>query len=39
MIERERGGSMRGEERRALLRSSLNPRVSNSPPWGVYIVG
>jgi hypothetical protein len=28
-----------GVERRALLRNSLNPLVSNSPPWGVYIGG
>jgi hypothetical protein len=37
--EREENGGAWGE-RRALPRSSLNPRVSNSPPWeGVYIVG
>jgi hypothetical protein len=41
MRERERGEERRGEahggERRALLRNSLNPLVSNSPPRGPII--
>jgi hypothetical protein len=30
----ERGGSWWGEEMRVLLRNTLNPLVSNSPPGG-----
>jgi hypothetical protein len=37
MRERERRGEAHGGERRALLRSSLNPLVSNSPLKGAFI--